>query len=61
MRFIISIPLILWLLLVSLMGYGWAVNVYDLAHMHEGITGLLALRVVGIFIAPLGSILGYWV
>lgn len=61
MSFQISMLLILWLLLASLMGYGWAVNICDLAHMHEGITGLLALRVVGIFIAPLGAILGYWV
>lgn len=58
MRFLMIFPI--WLLFMGFIGYGWAVNVYDLAHMHEGITGLLALRVAGIFIVPLGTILGYW-
>lgn len=39
---------------------GWVMNIITIAHSDFGtLTGLLVLRVVGIFVAPLGSILGW--
>ena len=40
--------------------YGWTANIVTIAHSNFfDLTGLLVLRVVGIFIAPLGTVLGY--
>ena len=39
---------------------GWVMNIITIAHSNfSDLTGLLVLRVVGIFIAPLGAILGW--
>jgi hypothetical protein len=39
---------------------GWVLNIITVAGSDFGvITGLLVLRIVGIFIAPLGAVLGY--
>lgn len=37
---------------------GWGMNLVEIAQA-DFITGLVILRVVGVFIAPLGAILGY--
>lgn len=40
--------------------YGWIMNIIIIANSNfSELTGLLILRVVGIFVAPLGVILGY--
>lgn len=56
-------PLIIWLTYVTLfiaMVTGWVMNIITIAHSNfNDITGMLVLRVVGIFMAPLGGILGY--
>lgn len=40
---------------------GWFMNVFDLLHMVGGeVTTLFILRVVGLVVAPLGSILGWF-
>jgi hypothetical protein len=39
--------------------YGYIANIVALFHSTGDITGQFILRVVGIFIAPLGSILGF--
>jgi hypothetical protein len=39
--------------------YGYIVNIVALFHSTGDITGQFILRIVGIFIAPLGSILGF--
>ena len=40
---------------------GWVMNVVTIAHvMAEPITGMFVLRVVGIFVVPLGGVLGYF-
>lgn len=40
--------------------YGWVMNIVTIAHSNfSDLTGLLILRVVGIFVAPLGVVLGY--
>lgn len=39
---------------------GWIANIVKLVGMDFGaITGLLVVRAIGIFIAPLGSVMGY--
>ena len=39
---------------------GWVMNIVALYHMTFGtITGELVLRCVGIFVAPIGSVMGY--
>lgn len=39
---------------------GWVWNIVKLAHMgFDPLTGMAVLRIVGIFLAPLGAILGY--
>ncbi|MEN2672603.1 hypothetical protein [Herbaspirillum huttiense] len=40
-------------------GYGWVMNIITLAHMDSILTGLGALRAVGVIVAPLGAVLGY--
>lgn len=40
--------------------YGWVENIIKLVHIADlPITGMFILRVVGIFLAPLGALLGY--
>lgn len=39
--------------------WGWILNILAIAATADAITGLLILRVVGIFMAPLGGVLGY--
>jgi hypothetical protein len=42
-------------------GVGWVMNIITLIGADfSNITGLLVLRVVGIFIVPLGGVLGYF-
>ena len=39
---------------------GWVMNIITIAHSEfVPITGLLVLRIVGIFIGPIGAVLGY--
>jgi len=41
-------------------GTGWVLNIIAIAHANfNDITGLLVLRIIGVFVAPLGAILGY--
>jgi hypothetical protein len=49
--------LVVWLLGVI----GWIMNLITIANSSfDVITGMLVLRVVGVFVAPLGAILGYF-
>jgi hypothetical protein len=55
-----DIAAIIWLAILIAAGYGWVMNIITLAHSNfDPITGLLVLRVIGIFVAPVGTILGY--
>jgi len=38
--------------------YGWIMNVFYLAHS-DSLTGFVLLRVLGVFLAPLGIVLGF--
>jgi hypothetical protein len=41
--------------------FGWGWNIYKIATSDFGqITGLLVLRVIGVFVAPLGAVVGYF-
>lgn len=37
---------------------GWVMNIVDIAHA-DFVSGMVILRVVGIFMFPLGAVLGY--
>jgi hypothetical protein len=51
---------VVWLGVIAAICYGWIANIITIAHSNfNDITGLLVLRVVGIFIAPIGAVLGY--
>ena len=40
---------------------GWIMNIYEIVQtVADPITGMFILRCVGIFVAPLGAILGYF-
>lgn len=47
-----------WLGLVILGGIGWICNIIEIAHA-DLVNGLVILRVVGIFMFPLGAVLGW--
>ena len=48
------------LILVGIVGlWGWVLNIIALTHMASVMTGMGALRIIGIFVAPLGAVLGY--
>jgi hypothetical protein len=49
---------LLWLGLIILGGIGWICNIIEIAHA-EMITRMIILRVVGIFMFPLGAVLGW--
>ncbi len=54
------VELIVAVLLVGGM-LGWILNVWDIFKaVSNPITGLFILRCVGVFVAPLGAILGYF-
>jgi len=41
---------------------GWVLNIVAIAHSNfdfSNITGMIVLRIIGVFLAPLGSVLGY--
>jgi len=41
---------------------GWIMNILDIIHVgFDPLTGLMAMRVVGVFVFPIGAILGlFW-
>lgn len=52
---------VMWFVLVLAGIGGWIANVVKLIHMDLGhVTGMLIVRGVGIFVAPLGSVLGFF-
>jgi hypothetical protein len=54
--------LVVWLVIVVALGIGWIENIIKIAHSDFGsLSGVLVLRIVGIFVVPLGSIMGYFI
>ena len=60
-RVTVSGQLALVFLIVALVGaWGWISNIIKLASMDfGGVTGMLVLRAIGVFVAPLGVVLGF--
>ena len=55
-RFGVLLIMFIWAALI----FGWVVNIVKLYSMvSEPVTGVFVLRVIGIFIAPLGSVMGF--
>jgi hypothetical protein len=51
---------LVWLLVVVFGGYGWVMNIVEIVNADfNHIDGVLVVRIVGIFLAPLGAVLGY--
>lgn len=53
---------LLWLALIVTGIIGWVMNIVAIFHSNFSvISGELVLRVIGVFVAPLGSIMGLFV
>lgn len=52
--------LIFWVLIALAGAIGWISNIVALVHMPVVTTGMGIARIVGIFVAPLGAVLGYF-
>jgi len=53
---------LLWLAIIVAALVGWVMNIVAIFHSNfSSITGELVLRVIGVFVAPLGSIMGLFV
>lgn len=51
------------LILVWIIGlFGWGFNIYKIICMDfaAGVTGMMVARIIGVFIAPLGAVLGFF-
>jgi hypothetical protein len=59
-----EIPLVLAVTAVCLIAaaafIGWVMNIITLCHMGSGHVGELIVRVVGIFVAPVGAVAGWF-
>ena len=52
--------ILVWLGLLIGGGIGWIMNIVTIVHTCcEPVTGMLVIRIVGLFVAPLGAVLGY--
>lgn len=58
MKGLFAVPLLMFAFYVTIL-VGWIMNIVDLVHTSfDPLTALAVLRVVGIFIPPLGAVLG---
>lgn len=56
----VSYELFIVMLVIAGIG-GWVANIFKLAgSTFDPITGIVVLRAIGVFVAPLGSVLGYF-
>ena len=51
---------IAFLVILALFIIGWILNIIDLIKMDIELTGVVILKIIGIFIVPLGSIMGWF-
>ena len=52
----------LWVLLIITFAYGWVLNVIAIATSDQIIfTGEMVMRIIGVFIPPIGAIMGLFV
>ena len=57
---VITLWITFWLVVVVACGYGWVQNIIHLFRMTTVMSGEGAVRIVGIFVAPLGAVLGWF-
>lgn len=51
---------VLWLAIFIAAGYGWVMNIVKIVDLgFEPWTGMVIFRCVGVFLPPLGAVLGY--
>lgn len=48
------------LVILPLFAYGWVVNIIKLANAEFCLCSMPILRIIGIFVAPLGAVLGFF-
>ena len=54
------LAIVVYLALIVAICWGWIANIVTLYHSNfNDLTGQLVLRIVGIFVAPLGAIMGF--
>ena len=59
MRAIAGFGIVVWIVLFVVGAYGWGCNIVALVGMNaDPITGLFILRIVGIFLVPIGVVVG---
>ncbi len=49
------------IILAILVAIGWVMNVIDLVRWNADITAEFIIRVIGIFVPPLGAIMGWFI
>lgn len=54
------ISLLFWVAVTIALCVGWVLNIFTIANSNLELTGIFVLRIIGIFIAPLGAVLGYF-
>jgi hypothetical protein len=60
MKIKLMVPWYLFLIIFALAVYGWCLNIATIWNgSFTPLTGEMVLRVIGIFVGPLGAILGY--
>lgn len=53
--------MLIWLALFLMLAIGWVMNIVTIAHSNfSDLTGMLVLRTIGVFFAPLGGVLGWF-
>ncbi len=51
---------LVWVVLLVAGAVGWVWNIVRIVgHMSDPITGLFVVRCIGVFVAPVGAVLGY--
>jgi hypothetical protein len=59
MHFIASLGMV-WLMVIAALAVGWVMNIITLfRHAADPVTTITILRGIGIFVAPLGGVLGW--
>lgn len=56
-----ELMILVWIVIVGAGVIGWVMNIVAIVHTCcTPLTGMLVVRIVGIFVAPLGAVLGYF-
>lgn len=51
---------LIWITIFITMVVGWCMNIYQITQMYDGgLTAKFAFKIVGVFVFPLGALLGF--